>query len=142
MSKLQVPEGQHDSSQARSAWRPEGLLRVYPISAKINVWRFDGRMAFVPEGQADSSQARSAWGSDAEWPRPGGTVEVGSLTHTTGDGAIFLMIPGTSCLATIVMSFRDLEFGHFLVRVPSARRANRKQPRASVLGTTRTRKSP
>ena len=35
-----------------------------------------------------------------------------------------------------------LEFGHFLVRVPSARRANRKQPRASALGTTRTRKSP
>src|SRR5580700_7627083 len=50
--------------------------------------------------------------------------------------------PGTSCLATIVLSLRDLEFGHFLVRVPSARRANRKQPRASVLGTTRTRKSP
>jgi hypothetical protein len=35
--------------------------RVYPISAKIIVWRFDGRVAFVPEGQADSSQARSAW---------------------------------------------------------------------------------
>jgi hypothetical protein len=35
-----------------------------------------------------------------------------------------------------------MEFGHFLVRVPSARRANRKQPRASALGTTRTRKSP
>ena len=26
--------------------------RVYPISAKIIVWRFDGRMAFVPEGPA------------------------------------------------------------------------------------------
>jgi hypothetical protein len=35
--------------------------RVYPISAKIIVWRFDGRVAFVPEGQFDSSQARSAW---------------------------------------------------------------------------------
>jgi hypothetical protein len=35
-----------------------------------------------------------------------------------------------------------LEFGHFLVRVPSARRANRKEPRASALGMTRTRKSP
>ena len=46
-----------------------------PISAKIIVWRFDGRMAFVPEGQVDSSQARSAWVA-MQRPRPGGTVEV------------------------------------------------------------------
>ena len=38
-------------------------------SAKIIVWRFDGRMAFVPEGQADSSQARSAW-VGMQKPRP------------------------------------------------------------------------
>jgi hypothetical protein len=42
------------------------------------------------------------------------------------DGDIFLMIPGTSCLATIVLSLRDLEFGHSLVRVPSARRGEQK----------------
>jgi hypothetical protein len=78
------------------------------------------------------------------------------------------MIPGTSCLANIVLSLRDkshspieaphnylsayevkpglgyafwapwaLQFGHFLVRIPSARRTNGKQPRASALGKVR-----
>ena len=61
--------------------RPKGQdnlaqRRAYPVSAKIIVRRFDGRMAFVPEGQDDRSQARSAWVIDAESPRPGGTVEV------------------------------------------------------------------
>jgi hypothetical protein len=39
--------------------RPEGAegLSPEPISAKIIVRRFDGRMAFVPEGQADRGQA-------------------------------------------------------------------------------------
>jgi hypothetical protein len=50
-------------------------------------------------------------GSDAERsPRPAGTVEViGSpqIQSSRWDGAIFLMIPGTSCLATIVLSLRD-----------------------------------
>jgi len=41
-----------------------------------------------------------------------------------------------------LLVLRTMEFGHFLVRVPSARRANRKQPRASALKTTGTRKSP
>jgi hypothetical protein len=71
-------------------------------------------MAFVPEGQADSSQARSASGIDVKRLRPGGTVEVivspsvsriGSIVPL--DGAIFLVIPGTSCLATTVLSLRD-----------------------------------
>jgi hypothetical protein len=46
-----------------------------PISAKIIVRRFDGRMAFVPEGQHDSSQARSAWLAVQRGPS-GGTVEL------------------------------------------------------------------
>jgi hypothetical protein len=61
-------------------------------------------MAFVPEGQADSSQARSASGIDLKRLRPGGTVD-----------AIFLVIPGTSCLSTIVLSLRDKTNRH---RVP------------------------
>jgi len=38
----------------------DAALGLMPISAKILVWRFDRRMAFVPEGRHDSSQARSA----------------------------------------------------------------------------------
>ena len=71
-------------------------------------------MAFVPEGQADSSQARSAWGIDVKRLRPGGTVEVIVSPSVSRIGsivplgrAIFLVIPGTSCLATIVLSLRD-----------------------------------
>jgi hypothetical protein len=48
---------------ASSVSSPRPILRTISAqagSAKIIVWRFDGRMAFVPEGQADSSQARSA----------------------------------------------------------------------------------
>jgi hypothetical protein len=48
------------------------LLPEFPSSAKIIVWRFDGRMAFVPEGQADSSQARSAWVAMQRGPVPEG----------------------------------------------------------------------
>jgi len=53
-------------------------------------------------------------GIDVKRLRPGGTVEVivspnvsriGSIVPL--DGAIFLVIPGTSCLATIVLSLRD-----------------------------------
>src|SRR5580700_7972443 len=53
-------------------------------------------------------------GIDVKRLRPGGTVEVivspsvsriGSIVPL--DGAIFLMIPGTSGLATIVLSLRD-----------------------------------
>src|SRR5271154_7318979 len=71
-------------------------------------------MAFVPEGQADSSQARSASGIDVKRLRPGGTVEVIVSPSVSRIGsivplgrAIFLVIPGTSCLATIVLSLRD-----------------------------------
>jgi len=80
-------------------------------------------MAFVPEGQHDSSQARSAWVS-REAPRPGGTVEVEPVpgrffvetephavsdlfNRPAGTGPFYLMTPGTSCLATIVLSLRD-----------------------------------
>ena len=35
-----------------------------------------------------------------------------------------------------------LEFGHFLVRVPIARRVKTEQPRASALGTTSQRNRP
>jgi len=48
------------------------IQQVIGISAKIIVWRFDGRMAFVPEGQADSSQARSAWVAMQRGPVPEG----------------------------------------------------------------------
>ena len=35
-------------------------------------------------------------------------AHIGSIVHSSRrDGAIFLMIPGTSCLATIVLSLRD-----------------------------------
>jgi hypothetical protein len=83
-------------------------------------------MAFVPEGQADSSQARSAWLAMQRAPVPEGrskSLSVPQQFFTTffllapnliqdrfnrpaGTG-YFLMIPGTSCLATIVFSLRD-----------------------------------
>jgi hypothetical protein len=58
----------------RVEWREDkqNLGRSYPISAKIIVRRFDGRMAFAPEGQADRSQARSAGESVPQKIRPGG----------------------------------------------------------------------
>ena len=47
-------------------------------------------------------------GIDVKRLRPGGTVEViVSPTDICRRGAIFLMIQGTSCLATIVPSLRD-----------------------------------
>ena len=71
-------------------------------------------MVFVPEGQVDSSQARSASGIDVKRLRPGGTVEVVVSPSVSRIGsivplgrAIFLVLPGTSCLATIVLSLRD-----------------------------------
>ena len=67
-------------------------------------------MAFVPEGQVIVAR-HEVPGIDVKRLRPGGTVEVivspnvsriGSIVPL--DGAIFLVIPGTSCLATIVLS--------------------------------------
>ena len=84
-------------------------------------------MAFVPEGQADRSQARSAWVAMQRGPVPEGrskslsvpqifVVEtelmplqkrlVHLFNRPAGTG-FFLMIPGTSCLATISLSLRD-----------------------------------
>jgi hypothetical protein len=56
-----------------------------------------GEWLFVPEGQADRSQARSAWVAMQSAPVPA----------SPWDGAIFLMTPGTSCLATIMLSLWD-----------------------------------
>src|SRR5580700_11267487 len=75
-------------------------------------------MAFVPEGQADSSQARSAWVAMQRDPsRRDGRSHCQShryLSAKLSPGMskrqrveCFLMIPGTSCLATIVLSLRD-----------------------------------
>src|ERR1700692_2506664 len=58
-------------------------------------------MAFVPEGQADSSHARSAWVATHGQSRPR------SVQSSRWDGAIFLMTPGTSCLATIMLCLWD-----------------------------------
>jgi hypothetical protein len=55
-------------------------------------------MAFVPEGQADRSQARSARVAMQKGPVPEGR-SIGSIVR--------LGLPGTSCLATIVLSLRD-----------------------------------
>jgi hypothetical protein len=68
---------------------------------------------FCPGRQADSSPARSAWVAMQRGTVQGGTVEVmvrpnlRSVQSSRWDEAIFLMIPGTSCLATIVLSLRD-----------------------------------
>src|SRR5580700_10134665 len=64
--------------------RPEGAegLSPEPISAKIIVRRFDGRMAFVPEGQADRNQARSAWVAMQRGPVPEGRSKSWSVSHT------------------------------------------------------------
>jgi hypothetical protein len=100
-----VPEGQVDSSQARSA-------------------------CSVPEGQHDRSQARSAWNSANPRSRPVGygMIRVGVRTdsrwlpfprdiprelvapdHTVPHGTVHLRdtFPGTSCLATISLSLWD-----------------------------------
>ena len=146
-----VPEGQPDSSQARSAWvamqkgpRPGGTVEVIvspewhedkgclgwsfvpkgqevsaqgfnPISANLMRGPSIGRRAFDPEGQADSSQARKCLGSDAESPRPGGTVEVIISSRDLGT-------PGTSCLATIMLSLWDKRHSPRRGFVNSARR--------------------
>src|SRR6202041_2308484 len=59
------------------AYGPRGqksIAQGFPISAKIIVRRFDGRMAFVPEGQHDSSQARSAWNHEENSLVPAGRL--------------------------------------------------------------------
>jgi hypothetical protein len=77
-------------------------------------------------------QARSAWVACKKGPRPGGTVEVIVRPTKSGpmiqplliewlqssrwDEDIFLMIPGTSCLATIMLSLRNK--GHQPIEAP------------------------
>jgi hypothetical protein len=89
-----------------------------------------GRMAFVPEGKADRSQARSAWESVPQMYRPVGhgmigrsqfqryvswkceSCRIGAQTcrnHTVPYGTALWVgaVPGTSCLATIMLSRWD-----------------------------------
>jgi hypothetical protein len=98
-------------------------VRGHSGRAKIIVSRFDRRMAFVPEGQADRSQARSAWVTMQRGPVPEGRSKSflmiaciqskpRSVQSSRWDGVIFLMIPGTPCLATIVLSLRDKTIVH------------------------------
>jgi hypothetical protein len=58
-------------SANHAAPKPKGLeglaLGFNPISAKIILRRFDGRMAFVREGRADRSQARSVSSQGKPW---------------------------------------------------------------------------
>jgi hypothetical protein len=89
-----------------------------------------GRMAFVPEGQADRSQARSAWESVPQMYRPVGHGMIGPansrgmshgnvscvesvrtltriIPYPTGRLFGLAPVPGTSCLATIMLSLWD-----------------------------------
>jgi hypothetical protein len=71
-----------------------------------------GEWLSSPEGQQGSSQARSAWVAMPKAPVREGLVEVVTLlaiasnlsqvrlNRPAGTGLFFLIIPGTSCLAT------------------------------------------
>jgi hypothetical protein len=63
------------------------------------------RVAFVPEGQADSSQAPIAWVACREGMLALILAEIHSIV-ALGRG-YFPHNPGTSCLATIVLSLWD-----------------------------------
>jgi hypothetical protein len=108
-----VPEGQHDRSQARIAWRHE-------------------ENSPVPAGRCDRSQARSAW-NERQPKEPSRKVRYDSCRdahrfdmapistrNTSGIGCARSYrtygtvlsrdpFPGTSCLATIVLSLRDAD---------------------------------
>src|SRR5271166_5249715 len=96
-----VPEGQADSSQARSAWvsmqrgpRPGGTVEVIvsPRRESKRCWPWpDYLLAFrMLKGFCDVSISK---------PR--------SVQSSRWDKAIFLVTPGTSCLATMMLSLRD-----------------------------------
>ena len=93
----------------------EHSLGLRPHKRQDNGMAFRWENGFVPEGQHDRSQARSAWETDAKRsPVPEGRLKSlsvpskpRSVQSSRWDGSIFLMIPGTSCLATIVLSLRD-----------------------------------
>ena len=113
---------------------PKGLddsaLGFNPISANL-IKASTGRMYFVPEGQHDSSQARSAWNSANPKSRPLGygmlraskrtdstwrpfpreiPLGLAAPDHTVPYGTVLSRdtFPGTSCLATIMLSVEAL----------------------------------
>jgi hypothetical protein len=81
----------------------------------------NGRMAFVPEGQHDRSQARSAWESATQKLPPDQTVPYGTVLSVDA-------FPGTSCLATIMLSLWDEIHSPLAV----AGRAGIKRARATI----------
>ena len=123
-----VPEGQHDSSQVRSAWVsiqkdpvPEG--RSKPLSVP---------QTFVVDTELMPLQKREVFLLKSSGPmvfdlildvmncfwQLGDTIlkaplyarwytRPRSVQSSRWDGAIFLITPGTSCLATISLSLRD-----------------------------------
>src|ERR1700722_16290816 len=94
-----VPEGQHDSSQARSAWKnspvPAGRLNGSRHRLDANITFQQGYLAF-PSGTSirravarscrDSVSRTNISGTDNDFGHPSGTELSASL-------------PGTSCLA-------------------------------------------
>src|ERR1700692_781435 len=97
-----------------------------PISANL----IKASTGFVPEGQRDRSQARSAWDSANPKSRPVGygmiragvrtdstwrtfpreiPLKLAAPDHTVPYGTVHLRdtFPGTSCLATIMLSLWD-----------------------------------
>ncbi len=96
-----VPEGQHDSSQARSAWvamqrgpRPGGTVEV------IVSPRREQKVLATAGLFSGISHAKTCF---AEVP----LTKPRSVQSSRWDEAIFLVTPGTSWLATISLSLRD-----------------------------------
>src|SRR5271165_423252 len=96
-----VPEGQADSSQARSAWvtmqsdpRPGGTVEVLSVPGERAKGVGHGRIIFWHFACLKSF-------CDVSISRPR------SVQSSRWDEAIFLVTPGTSCLATISLSLRD-----------------------------------
>jgi hypothetical protein len=102
------PEGQADRSQARSAW--VAMPRGFPVpEGRSKSWSVPQRFVVETEPRHEQATARRMLPPLQKrqvllWKRLG---PMGSVQSSRWDGAIFLMIPGTSCLATIVLSLRD-----------------------------------
>jgi hypothetical protein len=84
------------------------------INTKIMVWPFDGRMAFSRRDSTIVARHEVPGYRCKEGPVPEGRLKSlsvpskpRSVQSSSWDGPIFLMIPGTSCLAMIVLSLRD-----------------------------------
>jgi len=131
MGEWFVPKGQHDSSQVRSAWNsgaetpvPEGRSksRQFTDVCRGTEPRHEqaaARLSWASDSASNGSNARAAsetrgtpiekFASDDVQPNLDGMngFSARSVQPSRWDEAIFLMIPGTSCLATIVLSLRD-----------------------------------